>query len=146
MKNRVMKKLLFALLIFSACNDRSDLNIDNDHVEKLAKVFMEKTVIPTMKDPKPFEVSGSKVIIRRMGDKISDYRYQYDRLSFNAFDSNENKRKLDSVIKVCKDPDAIENITVNVAYKTKYQRGDIVTDSIKLGYDPVKDKISYWPF
>lgn len=141
-----MKKLLIALLIFSACNDRSDLKIDNDHVEKLAKDFMENTVIPTMKDPKPFEVSGSKVIIRRVGDKISDYRYQYDRLSFNAFDSTENRRKLDSVIKVSKDPGAIENITVNVAYKTKYKRGGIVTDSIKLGYNPVEDKISYWPF
>lgn len=141
-----MKKLLIALLIFSACNDRSDLKVDNDHVEKLAKDFMEKTVIPTMKDPKPFEISGSKVIIRRVADKINDYRYQYDHLSFNAFDSAENKRKLDSVIEVSKDPGAIENITVNVAYKTKYKGGDIVTDSIKLGYDSVKDKISFWPF
>lgn len=141
-----MKKILIALLIFSSCSDRNDMKIDNDHVEKLAKDFMEKTVIPTMKEPKPFEVAGSKVIIRRVGDEINDYRYQYDHLSFSAFDSAENKKKLDSIIRLSKDPDAIVNITVNVAYKTKYKRGDIVTDSIKLGYDPVKDKVSYFPF
>jgi hypothetical protein len=141
-----MKKLLIALIIFSSCNDRRDIKVDNDHVGKLAKDFMEKTVIPTMKDPKPFEVSGSKVIIRRVGDEINDYRYQYEHLSFSAFDSTENKRKLDSIIKVSKDPDKIVNITVNVAYKTKYKKGNIVTDSIKLGYNPVNDKVSYWPF
>ena len=141
-----MKKLLIALIIFSSCNDRREIKIDNDHVGKLAKDFMEKTVIPTMKDPKPFDVSGSKVIIRRVGDEINDYRYQYEHLSFSAFDSTENKRKLDSIIKVSKDPDKIVNITVNVAYRTKYKKGNIVTDSIKLGYNPVNDKISYWPF
>ena len=78
--------------------------------------------------------------------RFDDYRYQYCHLSFSAFDSAENKRKLDSVIEVSKDPGAIENITVNVAYKTKYKRGDIAANSIKLGYDPVKEKISYWPF
>ena len=141
-----MKKLLIALLILSSCSSRNDVRIDDNHVEKLAKDFMEKAVIPKMKDPKPFEVSGSKVIIRRVGDEINDYRYQYEHLSFSAFDSAENKKKLDSIIKVSKDPNAIVNITVNVAYKTKYKKGDIVTDSIKLGYDPVKDKVSYWPF
>lgn len=142
----LMKKLLIALIIFSSCSDGNNSKIDNDHIEKLAKDFMETTVIPKMKDPKPFEVSGSKVIIRRVGDEINDYRYQYDHLSFSEFDSTENKKKLDSIIKVSKDPDAIVNITVNVAYKTKYKRGDIVTDSIKLRYDPMKDNVSYFPF
>jgi hypothetical protein len=141
-----MKKLLIIVILFASCNNKNNYQIDDSHVEELAKNFMENIVIPKMKDPKPYEVTGSKVIIRRVADKINDYRYQYDHLSFSSFDSAENKQRLDSVIRVSKDPEAIINITVDVAYKTKYKRGDIVTDSIKLGYDPVKDKISYFPF
>jgi hypothetical protein len=33
-----------------------------------------------------------------------------------------------------------------VAYKTKTIVGKIVTDSIKLGYNPDKDIITVWPF
>lgn len=61
-------------------------------------------------------------------------------------DSIVHKWHLDSVMNVYPDRDMIISITVNVAYKTRYRRGDVVTDSIKLGYDPTKDKVSYWPF
>lgn len=141
-----MKKLLIVFIMFSSCTDKSDPEINNRHVEELAKEFMKTTVIPKMSDPKPFEIVDAKVVKKTVADNINDYRFVYDHFSFNHFDSMENKRRLDSIIKVSNNPDAIVSITVNVAYKTKYQRGDIVLDSIKLGYDPHKDKISYWPF
>lgn len=141
-----MKKIFFILVIISSCKNRSNERIDNAHVEKMAEDFMETNVIPKMKDPKPYEVAGAKVIVRRAADNISDYQFTYDHLSLNEMDSTENKRHLDSIISVSKNPDAIINVTVNVAYKTRYQRGDVVMDSIKLGYNPKDDKISLWPF
>lgn len=107
---------------------------------------MKTSVIPKMKDPKPYEIVNSKVVVKTVADNIADYRFVYDHLSFNRADSLENKRHLDSVIKVSPHPDSIISITVNVAYKTKYQYGDVVTDSIKLGYSREMDKISLWPF
>jgi Na+/phosphate symporter len=115
-------------------------------VEKLANDFMKSKVIPKMKDPKPYEILGSKVIIKTAGDKINDYRFTYDHLSLSHEDSIENKRLLDSVINISQYPDSIISVTVNVGYKTKYKFGNITTDSIKLGYDREKDKITYWPF
>ncbi|MDQ2862459.1 MAG: hypothetical protein M3R50_02205, partial [Bacteroidota bacterium] len=99
-----------------------------------------------MKDPKPYEIVDAKVVEKTVAEKISDYRFTYDHLSFNAEDSIENKRRLDSIKEVSIHPDSVISITVNVGYKTKYKRGDIVTDSIKLGYNPEKDKITFWPF
>lgn len=141
-----MKKIFFILIIISSCKNRSNERIDNAHVEKMAEEFMKTNVIPKMKDPKPYEVAGAKVIFRRAADNINDYQFTYDHLSLNEMDSTENKRHLDSIISVSKNPDAIINVTVNVAYKTRYQRGDVVMDSIKLGYNPKDDKISLWPF
>ncbi|MGH2648548.1 MAG: hypothetical protein ACRDE8_13305 [Ginsengibacter sp.] len=134
-----------AFIIFYSCSSSSN-KIDTGHIENLAKDFMKNTVIPQMKDPKPFEITESKVVIMTVADKINDYRFTYDHLSLNRTDSIENKRRLDSIIKVSLHPDSIISITVNVGYKTKYQRGDIVTDSIKLGYDREHDKVGYWPF
>lgn len=141
-----MKKIFFILIIISSCKYKSTEKIDNAHVEKLAEDFMKTKVIPKMKDPKPYEVTGAKVIVRHASDDISDYKFTYDHLSLNEMDSAENKRHLDSMISVSKNPDAVINVTVNVAYKTRYQRGDVVMDSIKLGYNPKEDKISLWPF
>jgi hypothetical protein len=141
-----MKKLLFVIIIFSACNANSDRSIDAAHIESMAKDFMKNTVIPKMKDPKPFEVTDAKLVVKTVADHINDYRFTYDHLSFNHEDSLLNKRRLDSVIEVSKRPDSIISITVNVGYKTRYKRGDIVTDSIKLGYNRKEDKITYWPF
>lgn len=83
-----------------------------------------------MKDPKPYEIVNSKVVIKTVADNINDYRFVYEHLSFNQIDSMENKRHLDSLVKVSLHPDSIISITVNVAYKTRYQHADIVTDSI----------------
>lgn len=141
-----MKRLLIAFTILCSCNNKSDPQIDNRHVEELAKDFMKTTVIPKMSDPKPYEVDSAKVVIKTVADQINDYRFVYEHLSSDHFDSVTNKRHLDSIVNVSKNPDSIVSITVNVAYKTRYQRGDIVVDSIKLAYDPEKDKISYWPF
>lgn len=141
-----MKKLLIAFIFISSCNYKSNNNIDHAHIEDLAKDFMKTTVIPKMKDPKPYEIVDAKVVEKTVADKINDYRFTYDHLSFNAEDSIENKRRLDSIKEVSIHPDSVISITVNVGYKTKYKRGDIVTDSIKLGYNPEKDKITFWPF
>lgn len=141
-----MKKLLIALIFISSCSNKSNNNIDHAHIEDLAKDFMKTTVIPKMKDPKPYEIVDAKVVEKTVADKINDYRFTYDHLSFNAEDSIENKRRLDSIKEVSIYPDSVISITVNVGYKTKYKRGDIVTDSIKLGYNPEKDKITFWPF
>jgi hypothetical protein len=141
-----MKKLLVFIFIISSCSDKSNYKIDNKHIESLAEDFMRNTVIPKMKDPKPYEIVGAKVVTKTVADKINDYRFTYNHLSLSREDSVENKKLLDSVIKVSVHPDSIISITVNVAYKTKYRLGDIVTDSIKLGYDPAKDKITMWPF
>lgn len=141
-----MKKLLFICMIFSACNNLKDKPIDQQHIEVLAKEFMQNTVIPKMKDPKPYEVTGGKVVVKRASDVIDDYKFTYDHLSLSDFDSMNNKRRLDSLISVTRDPDSIISVTVNVGYKTKYQFGDIRTDSIKLRYDVKKDQITYWPF
>ncbi len=132
--------------MLGACNNKSNPQIDNRHVEELAKDFMKTVVIPKMSDPKPYEIVDAKVVKKTAADNINDYRFVYDHFSFNHFDSTENKKRLDSIIKVSHHPDSIISVTVNVAYKTRYQRGDIVVDSIKLAYDPEKDKISYWPF
>ena len=53
-----------------------------------------------MKDPKPYEIVDAKVVTKTVADKINDYRFTYDHLSFNREDSIENKRRLDSVIEV----------------------------------------------
>jgi hypothetical protein len=141
-----MKNFLILVFIISSCSDGRGYKIDNGHIESLAIDFMKTTVIPKMGDPKPYEVVDAKVVAKTVADKINDYRFTYDHLSFNQEDSIENKRRLDSIVEVSKHPDSIIGITVNVAYKTKYKLGDIVTDSIKLGYDPQKDKITFWPF
>ncbi|MDQ2721603.1 MAG: hypothetical protein M3Z26_17850 [Bacteroidota bacterium] len=141
-----MKKLLTLFIILSSCNVKNSNNIDNNHIEYLAKDFMQNTVIPKMKDPKPYEIVNAKVVIRTVADQLNDYQFVYDKFSFNEFDSIQNKKQLDSVIKVSRHPDSILNVTVNVAYKTKYKLGDVVTDSIKLGYDREKDRVSFWPF
>ncbi len=141
-----MKKLTALLFIICACNYKSENKIDNKHVEELAVDFMKTNVIPKMKDPKPFEIEGAQVVEKTVADKINDYRFTYNHLSLSHEDSIINKRLLDSIIVVSKHPDSVISITVNVAYKTKYRLGDVVTDSIKLGYNPAKDKITFWPF
>lgn len=141
-----MKRLFFFLIILSSCNNESSSKIDNAHIEKLAKDFMKTTVIPQMKEPRPYEVDDAKVVVKTVADVISDYQFIYDHFSLNEFDSLEHKRHLDSIIQVSRNPDSIVSITINVAYKTKYRLGDIVTDSIKLGYDRKKDQVTYWPF
>ena len=140
-----MKKMLFLLLIITSCNN-SGHEIDNAHIENLAKDFMKTTVIPKMKDPKPYEVVEAKTVVKTAADVINDYKFIYDHFSLNSYDSIEHKKQLDSIINVSKNPDSIVSITVNVAYKTRYRLGDVVTDSIKLGYDRKNDKITYWPF
>ncbi len=141
-----MRKILIVLIILSSCAGKKKPVIDRRHVEELAKDFMKTTVIPKMSDPKPYEVDSAKVIIKTVADQVSDYRFVYDHLSTDRFDSVQNKRYLDSIISVSKNADSIVSITVNVSYKTRYQYGDVVVDSIKLAYHPEKDKISYWPF
>lgn len=141
-----MKKIVILLLILSSCAGKKTPAIDRSHVEQLAKDFMKTTVVPKMSDPKPYEIDSAKVVIKRVADQIEDYRFVYDHLSSNNFDSVHNKSRLDSIIAVSKHPDSILSITVNVSYKTRYKRGNVVVDSIKLGYDPAKDKISFWPF
>ncbi len=141
-----MKKLLVAFIFISSCSYKSNNKIDNAHIESLAKDFMKTTVIPKMKDPKPYEIVDAKVVEKTVADKINDYQFTYDHLSFNHEDSIENKRRLDSIKDASIHIDSVISITVNVGYKTKYKRGDIVTDSIKLGYNPEKDKITFWPF
>lgn len=133
-------------MMLCSCNYKSNKEFDNSHIENLAKDFMKTTVIPKMSDPKPYEITDAKVIVKRVADHINDYRFVYDHLSRNHFDSIENKKNLDSIIRVSNNPDSIISVTVNVGYKTRYQRGDVVIDSIKLAYDPVRDKISFWPF
>ncbi len=141
-----MKNLLIGFMLLSSCKDASPDQLDKDHIENMAKDFMRATVIPSMKDPKPYEVVDAKVVVKRASDNINDYRFVYQHLSFNHFDSLQNKRRLDSIVRVSTDPDSIVSVTVNVGYRTRYQRGDIVLDSIKLKYDRTNDKISYWPF
>lgn len=141
-----MKRLFMAFIIISSCSNTNSNKIENKHIEKLAENFMRTAVVPKMKDPKPYEIVGSKVVIKTVADNINDYRFVYNHLSFNQVDSMENKRHLDSIIKVSLYPDSIISITVNVAYKTRYQYGDVVTDSIKLGYNREKDAIFLWPF
>ena len=141
-----MRKLFIGFIIISSCNNTNNNKIENRHIENLAENFMKTSVIPKMKDPKPYEIVGSKVVIKTVADNVADYRFVYDHLSFNQTDSMENKRHLDSIIKVSIHPDSIISITVNVAYKTRYQFGDVVTDSIKLGYNREKDTIFLWPF
>jgi hypothetical protein len=141
-----MKKLLFLLLIITSCNNNSDRKIDKPHIEKLAKEFMKTTVIPKMKDPKPYQIMDAKVVVKTVADEINDYKFIYDHFSLNDYDSIEHKKRLDSMIKISKHPDSVVSVTVNVGYKTRYQRGDVVQDSIKLGYDREDDKITYWPF
>ncbi len=132
--------------MFSSCQNANTTRIDKRHVEELAKDFMKTTVIPKMPDPKPYEIDSAKVVVKTVADQINDYRFVFDHFSNNNFDSFQNKGRLDSIIGVSKHPDSVISITVNVSYKTRYKRGDVVVDSIKLGYDPAKDKISFWPF
>lgn len=141
-----MKKLLIVCMFLGACSNKNAIEIDNAHVENLAKDFMKTAVIPKMSDPKPYEVADAKVVVKRVADHIDEYRFVYDHFSFNHFDSVQNKRNLDSMIRVSTDPDSILSVTVNVGYRTRYQRGNVVLDSIKLKYDFENDKISYWPF
>jgi hypothetical protein len=141
-----MKKLLILCMVLSACGHPNNETLDDGHIEMLAKDFMNKTVVPQMKEPRPYEIMDAKVVVKRVVDKIDDYRFIYNHLSTNLSDSIENKLHLDSVISVSQRPDSIIDVSVNVAYKTKYRLGNIVMDSIKLRYNPHKDKISYWPF
>ncbi len=141
-----MKKLMIISAILFGCDGHSPESIDTAHVENLAKDFMKNTVIPKMSDPKPYEITDAKVVVKRVTDHINDYRFVYDHLSRNHFDSIENKKNLDSIIRVSNNPDSVISVTVNVGYKTRYQRGDVVYDSIKLAYDAAQDKISFWPF
>jgi hypothetical protein len=141
-----MKKLLILCIIISSCNNNSSTKIDNKHIENLAENFMKTSVIPKMKDPKPYEIVNAKVVVKRAADNISDYKFIYDHFSLNQFDSAENKKRLDSIIKISTHPDSIISVTVNVAYKTRYKLGDVVMDSIKLGYDRENDKVFLWPF
>lgn len=141
-----MKKFLIVLIIFCSCDNKYSNRIERKHVEKLAENFMKNTVIPKMNDPKPYEIVDTKMVTKTVADNINDYRFVYDHLSFNHDDSILNKMRLDSIMKISHDPGSIVSITVNVAYKTRYKLGDIVTDSIKLGYDPQNDKITLWPF
>lgn len=134
------------MILFVSCASKKDDTIDVAHVQQMAKEFMKKTVIPKMKEPRPYEIADTKVVIKTLGDMINEYRFVYDHLSLSREDSIENKKHLDSLIQHTSSPDSIVSITVNVAYKTKYQRGDVVTDSIKLGYNQKEDKISYFPF
>lgn len=141
-----MKKLLFLLLIITSCSNNGQREIDNAHIENLAKDFMRTTVIPKMKEPKPYEIVDAKTVVKTVADVISDYKFIYDHFSLNDYDSIQHKKQLDSVINLSKNPDSIVSVTVNVAYKTRYKLGDVVTDSIKLGYDRKNDKITFWPF
>jgi len=141
-----MRKLLFLLLVITSCNNKDSHQIDKAHIENLAKDFMKKTVIPKMKDPKPYEVVEAKTVVKTVADVINDYKFIYDHFSLNKYDSIEHKKQLDSIINASKNLDSVVSITVNVGYKTRYKLGDIVTDSIKLGYDRKNDKITYWPF
>lgn len=141
-----MKKLLIGIVIFSSCSNLYNNKIERKHIESMAKDFMKNVVIPKMNDPKPFEITDAKMVTKTVADEINDYRFTYDHLSFNEQDSIENKRRLDSIIEISQHPDSIISITVNVGYKTKYKLGNIVTDSIKLGYNLEKDKITMWPF
>ncbi len=141
-----MKKLTMLFFIICACNNKSENKIDNKHVEELAVNFMKTNVIPKMKEPRPYEIEGAQVVKKTVADEINEYRFTYDHLSFSREDSVVNKRLLDSIIEISKHPDSVISVTVNVAYKTKYRLGDIVIDSIKLSYNPAKDKITIWPF
>lgn len=141
-----MKKLLIVLLMATSCNSADTSKIDPGHVESLAKDFMKTNVIPKMKDPKPYEIVDAKMITKTVADQINDYRFTYEHLSLSHEDSVLNKRRLDSMIEISKNPDSIVSVTVNVGYKTKYKRGDVVTDSIKLGYNRKEDKVTFWPF
>ena len=136
----------FYILRVIVCSCGRNHAVDNKHIESLADNFMKSKVMPAMPSPKPFAIVSEKVISKTVADNIDDYRFVYDHLSFNKNDSMINKARLDSVMKASDNPDSVINITVNVAYKIKYKRGNIVTDSIKLGYDVRNDKITYWPF
>lgn len=107
---------------------------------------MKTSVISKTKDTKPYKIVNAKVVTKTAADNINDYKFIYGYLSFNHIDSTENKGRLDSIIKVSLHPDSIISVTVNVAYKTKYQFGDVVIDSIKLGYNRENEKIFLWPF
>lgn len=141
-----MKRLVFICIIISSCSNNSGNKIEPKHVEKLAMDFMKTTVIPQMKEPKPYDIVGAEVVTKTAADNINDYRFTYEHLSRDHDDSAFNKKSLDSIIAVSKNPEAVVSVTVNVGYKTRYKRGDIVTDSIKLKYNPEKDNVTFWPF
>lgn len=140
-----MRKLFYIplLLILASCS-RPERGAE--HVEALAKRFMLDSVFPGMKNKLAYQYLGAKLDTYRVAGYIADYQYVYDHLSYNRNDSAGNKRRLDSVIAVHPHPDSIINITVSVGYKTTYQRGDTTIDSVRLGYDPRSDRVSYWPF
>ena len=141
-----MKKLLTAIVLITAsCNSNSSIN-SVARIKALAKNFMTDSVFPKMKDPGSYEFLGAKVDTFTAEDYINDYKFVYDHLSYNRYDSTENKKRLDSVLKIHAHPDSIINITVNVGYRITYQHGNTAIDSIKLGYNPETGKICYWPF
>lgn len=133
-------------MIIASCNNSKDNKNESRHIEKLAENFMNTVVIPKMKEPKPYQVVSLKVVIKTVGDNIRDYQFVYDNLSFNQYDSMENKRHLDSIVKTSRNRDSVISITVNVSCKTRCQFGNDVTDSIKLGYNSKDDKFFYGHF
>lgn len=140
-----MRRLFFLplLLLIVSCSRPEH---SADHVETLTKRFMTDSVFPRMKNDLHYQYLGSRLDTYRVSDYIADYRYVYDHLSYNRYDSTGNKKRLDSVIAVHPNPDSVINITVAVGYKTIYRRGNTTIDSIRLSYDPGKDRVSYWPF
>lgn len=143
-----MKKLLTAIVLITAsCNSNSNSSINSTaRIKALAKNFMTDSVFPKMKDPGSYAFLGAKIDTFTAGDYINDYKFVYDHLSYNRYDSSENKKRLDSVLNIHTHPDSIINITVNVGYRITYQYGNTTIDSIKLGYNRETDKICYWPF
>lgn len=133
------------MLFFISCAGRQE-EMDHQKIAAMARDFMKTDVIPHMKDPKPYEVSDAKVVVKKAADVIEEYAFTFRNLSFNAADLAANQRHLDSIKIRYPDPEEIVDITVNISYKTRYRRGNVVTDSVKLGYNPATNRISYWPF
>lgn len=139
-----MKKIPAAfILLLCACNSH---DTSPAHIRELAQHFTEDSVFAKMKGPGSYTYLGAKIDTYTVTDYIKDYRFVYDHLSFNRYDSTGNKRALDSIIRVHKDPDSIIRITVEVGYKLTYPNGNAETDSVRLGYNRETGQVTYWPF